>query len=73
MMSNVSTTVATLFRPMGIAKPMRWEEHFQAPLAGIDRSSQRQLVEKMEDDGDDLATRQWKPRKLVSAPLSRLR
>jgi hypothetical protein len=39
-MSNVSTTVATLSRPMGIAKPMRWEEkHSQAPLAGIDRSS----------------------------------
>jgi hypothetical protein len=36
---------------------------------GINRLSQRQLVERMEDDGDDLATWQWKPRKLVSAPF----
>jgi hypothetical protein len=41
-------TVATLSRPMGIVKPTRWgERHSQAPLAGIDRSSQRQLVERM--------------------------
>jgi hypothetical protein len=74
MMSNVSTTVATFSRLMGIVKPTRWgEKHSQAPLAGIDRSSMRQLVERMEDDGDDLATWQWKPRKLVSAPFSRLR
>jgi hypothetical protein len=74
MMSNVSTTVATLSRPIGIAKPIRWgEKHSQAPLVGLDRSSQKQLVERMEDDGDDLATWQWKPRKLVSAPFSRLR
>jgi hypothetical protein len=73
MMSNLSTTVATLSRPIGLAKPMRWgEKHSQAPLAGLDRSSQKQLVERMEDDGDDLATWQWKPRKLVSAPFSRL-
>jgi hypothetical protein len=73
-MSNVSTTVATLSHPMGIAKPMRWgEKHSQAPLRGIDRLCQRQLVEWMEDDGDNLATWQWKPRKLVSAPFSRLR
>jgi hypothetical protein len=74
MMYNVSTTVATFSRPMGIVKPTRWgERHSQAPLAGIDRSSKRQLVERMEDDGDNLATWQWKPRKLVSAPFSRLR
>jgi hypothetical protein len=74
MMSNVSTTVATLSRPMGIVKPTRWgEKHSQAPLAGINRSSKRQLVERMEDNRDDLATWQWKPRKLVSAPFSRFR
>jgi hypothetical protein len=73
-MSNASTTVATLSRPIGIAKPIRLgEKHSQAPLAGLNRSSQKQLVKRMEDDGDDLATWQWKPRKLVSAPFSRLR
>jgi hypothetical protein len=30
-------------------------------------------VQQTEDDGDDLATWQWKPKKLVSAPFSRLR
>jgi hypothetical protein len=30
-------------------------------------------VERMEDNGDNLATWQWKTRKLVSAPFSRLR
>jgi hypothetical protein len=73
-MSNVSTTVATFSRPMGIVKPKTWGGmHSQAPLAGIDRSWKRQLVERMEDNGDDLATWQWKPRKLVCAPFSRLR
>jgi hypothetical protein len=69
MMSNVSFTFATLSRPIGIAKPIRWGE---APLAGLDRLSQKQLVERMEDDRDNLATWQWKPRKLVSDPFSRL-
>jgi hypothetical protein len=74
MMSNVSNTVATFSRPMGIVKPTRWgEKHSQAPLAGIDRSSKRQLVERMKDNGHNLVTWQWKPRKLVSAPFSRLR
>jgi hypothetical protein len=73
-MSNASTIVATLSRPIGIAKPIRWgEKHSQANLAGLNRSSQKQLVKRMEDEGDDLATWQWKPRKLVSAPFSRLR
>jgi hypothetical protein len=74
MMSNASTTVMTLSRPIGIAKPIRWGEKLsQAPLAGLTRSSQKQLVKRMEDDGDDLVIWQWKPRKLVSAPFSRLR
>jgi hypothetical protein len=73
-MSNASTTVATLSRPIGIAKPIRLgEKHSQAPLAGLNRSSQKQLVKRMEDDGGDFATWQWKLRKLVSAPFSRLR
>jgi hypothetical protein len=73
-MSNASTTVAALSRPIDIAKPIRLgEEHSQAPLAGLNRSSQKQLVKRMEDDGDDLAIWRWKPRKLVSAPFSRMR
>jgi hypothetical protein len=35
--------------------------------------TKKQLVERMEANGDDWATWQWKPRKLVSAPFSRLR
>jgi hypothetical protein len=74
MLSNVSTTVATFSRPMGIVKPTTGEGgHSQAPLAGLDHSTQKQLVERMEAKGDDCATWQWKPRKLVSAPFSRLR
>jgi hypothetical protein len=74
MISNASTTVATLSRPIGIAKLIRWgEKHSQAPLAGLSRSYQKQLVKRMEDDRDDLVAWQWKPRKLVSAPFSRLR
>jgi hypothetical protein len=73
-MSNVSTNLTTLSRSISIAKPIRrGEKHSQAALAGLDRLSQKQLVKRMEDEGDDLATWQWKPRKLVSAPFSRLR
>jgi hypothetical protein len=73
-MSNISTTVATFSRPMSIVKPTTGGgKHSQAPLAGLNRSAKRQLVERMEDNGDDLATWQRKPRKLVSAPFSRLR
>jgi hypothetical protein len=74
MMSITSTTAAIISRPIGIAQPI-WlgEEHFQAPLAGLNRTLQKQLVKQMEADGDDLATWQWKPKKLVSAPFSRLR
>jgi hypothetical protein len=57
MMSNVSTTVATFSRSMGIVKPTRWgEKHSQVPLAGIDRLLKRQLVERIEENGDNLAT-----------------
>jgi hypothetical protein len=71
MLSNVSTTVATFSRPMGIVKPTTGEGgHSQVPLAGPDHSTQKRLVEAK---GDDWATWQWKPRKLVSAPFSRLR
>jgi hypothetical protein len=73
-MSNTSTTVTVLSRLIGIAKPIKLgEEHSQAPLAGLNRTLQKQLVKQMEDNGDDLAIWQWKPRKLVSAPFSRLR
>jgi hypothetical protein len=59
---------------MVIVKPTTGEGgHSQVPLAGLDHSTQKQLVEKMEAKGDDWATLQWKPRKLVSAPFSRLR
>jgi ribosomal protein L18 len=40
---------------------------------GTQQLSQKQLVRRMEDNRDDLAAWQWKPRKLVSAPFSRLR
>jgi hypothetical protein len=74
MLSNISTTVATFSRLMGIVKPTTGEGgHSQVPLAGLDHSTQKQLVERMEANGDDCATSQWKPRKLVSAPFSRLR
>jgi hypothetical protein len=74
MLSNVSTTVATFSRPMGIVKPTTGEGgHSQVPLAGPNHLTQKQLVERMEDKGDDWVTWQWKPRKLVSAPFSRLR
>jgi hypothetical protein len=74
MLSNVSTTAATFSRPMGIVKPTTGEGgHSQVPLAGPNHSTQKQLVERMEAKGDDWATWQWKPRKLVSAPFSRLR
>jgi hypothetical protein len=73
-MSNTSTTVTVLSRLIGIVKPIKLgEEHSQAPLAGLNRTLQKQLVKQMEDNGDDLAIWQWKPRKLVSAPFSRLR
>jgi hypothetical protein len=73
-MSNTRTTVVALSCTIGIAKPIiLGEKHSQAPLAGLNRSFQKQLVKRMEDDGDDLAIWQWKPRKLVSAPFSRLR
>jgi hypothetical protein len=72
-MSITSTTAAVISCPIGIAKPIRLgEEHFQAPLAELNRNAQKQLVQQMEDNGDGLATWQWKPNKLVSAPLSRL-
>jgi hypothetical protein len=74
MLSNVSTTAATFSRPMGIVKPTTGEGgHSQVPLAGPNHSTQKQLVERMEAKGDDWATWQWKPRKLVSAPFPRLR
>jgi hypothetical protein len=74
MMSITSTTAAVISRPIGIAKLIRLgEEHFQARLAELNRTTQKQLVQQMEDDGDDLAAWQWKPKKLVSAPFSRLR
>jgi hypothetical protein len=74
MISNVSTTVATFSRPMSIVKPTAaGGRQSQAPLAGLDHSTRKQLVERMEANGDDRVTWQWKPRKLVSAPFSRLR
>jgi hypothetical protein len=74
MMSITSTTAAIISRPIGIAQPIRLgKEHFQAPLAGLNRTTQKQLVKQMENDGDNLATWQWKTNKLVSAPFSRLR
>jgi hypothetical protein len=48
MMSNVSTTVATFSRPMGIVKPTTGGgKHSQAPLAGLDQSAKKQLVERI--------------------------
>jgi hypothetical protein len=73
-MSIASTTSRANSGPIGIAQPIRLgKEHSQAPLAGINRTLQKQLVKQMEDEGDDLAIWQWKPKKLVSAPFSRLR
>jgi hypothetical protein len=70
MISNVSTTVATFSRPMGIVKPTTGGGRYsQVPQAGLNRLTKKQLVERMEANGDDWATWQWKPRKLVSAPF----
>jgi hypothetical protein len=44
------------------------EGQSQGPLAGPDNSKQRHLVERREEEGDDWATWQWKPLKLVHAP-----
>jgi hypothetical protein len=74
MLSNASTIIATFSRPRAMVKPMaRDGGHSQDPLAGPDHSTQRQLVERMEAKGDNWATWQWKPIKLVHAPISRLR
>jgi hypothetical protein len=74
MMSITSTTAAVIPGPIGIAKPIRLgEEHFQALRLELNRTAQKYLVQQMEDGGDNFAAWQWKPRKLVSAPFSRLR
>jgi hypothetical protein len=54
MISNFSTTVTTFSRPLGIVKPTTGGgRHSQAPLAGLDRSTKKQLVERMEANGEN--------------------
>jgi hypothetical protein len=55
-------------------KPRTGDEgQSQGPLAGPDNSTQRHLVERMEAEGDDWATWQWKPLTLIHAPAFRPR
>jgi hypothetical protein len=62
MLSNASAIAAVFANSRVVVKPLTGEEgQFQGPLAGPDNSTQRHLVERMEDEGDDWATWQWKP------------
>jgi hypothetical protein len=74
MLSNASAIAAVFANSRVVVKPLTGEEgQFQGPPAGPDNSTQRHLVERMEDEGDDWATWQWKPLKLVHAPTFRPR
>jgi hypothetical protein len=74
MLSNASSIVAIFARSRVMVKPMTGDGgHSQGPLAGPDNSTQRHLVERIEDKGDNWATWQWKPITLVHAPIFRPR
>jgi 4'-phosphopantetheinyl transferase EntD len=69
MLSNASAIAAVFANSRVVVKPLTGEEgQFQGPPAGPDNSTQRHLVERMEDEGDD-----WALLKLVHAPTFRPR
>jgi hypothetical protein len=74
MLSNASAIAAIFARSRVMVKPVTGDGgQSQGPLARPDNSTQRHLVERMEAEGDDWATWQWKPITLIHAPTFRPR